>query len=128
MTIVAFFSRAENESAAAEMQIAFEQHATQCLVKLGGRITIDSSPRLREFLLLRLESESCQSLTVDLYEVEYIDTSGLAILVEALRAARLQGKALSLSRLRERPRYLLETTRLLHLFQGAGPETQVAPQ
>jgi anti-sigma B factor antagonist len=128
MTLVAFFSRAENESAAAEMQIVSEQQATQCLVKLSGRITIDSSPRLREFLLLRVESASCQSLTVDLYEVEYIDTSGLAILVETLRAARLQGKALSLSRLRERPRYLLETSRLLHLFQSAGPKTQVAPQ
>src|SRR5271169_868985 len=108
MTLVTFFSRAENESAAAEMQIVCEQHATQCLVKVSGRITIDSSPRLREFLLLRVESAGCQSLTVDLYEVEYIDTSGLAILVEILKAARGRGKTLGLSRLRERPRYLLE--------------------
>jgi anti-sigma B factor antagonist len=127
MTLVGFFSRAENESAAAEMHIVCEQQATLCLVKLSGKITIDSSPRLREFLFERVESASCQSLTVDLYEVEYIDTSGLAVLVETLRAATLQGKALSLSRLRERPRYLLESTRLLHLFQGAGLETQVAP-
>lgn len=122
MTLVTFFSRAENELADTEMRIACQQDATQCRVTLSGRITIDSSPRLREFLLQRLESATCQRLTVDLYEVEYIDTSGLAILVEILKAARVRGKTLGLSRLRERPRYLLETTRLLHLFQEVAPQ------
>jgi len=46
-----------------------------------------------------------------------VDTSGLAVLVETLKAARTVGKAFHLSGLRERPRYLLEATRLLHLFQ-----------
>ncbi len=53
---------------------------------------------------------------MDFREVDYIDTSGLALLVEILKAARTQGKALHVSGLRERPRYLLEATRLLHLF------------
>ena len=106
-----------------------DQHDSQCQVSLSGRITIDSSPRILALLLQRLRSPSCQSLTVDFYEVVYIDTSGLAMLIEILRAARAQGKAFLLTRLRERPRYLLETTRLLHLFddskqegpQGSGP-------
>ena len=83
---------------------------------LSGRITIDSSPDLRELLLGQLESSSCQILTVDFHEVAYVDTSGLALLVEILKAARTQGKAFHLSGLQERPRYLLEATRLLHLF------------
>ena len=87
-----------------------------CHVSLAGRITIDSSPELRLSLLQHLKSPACQSLIVDLYEVVYIDTSGLAVLVEVLKAARDRGKTLYLSRLRERPRYLLEATRLLHLF------------
>jgi anti-sigma B factor antagonist len=99
--------------------ILCQQDGALCQVSLAGRITIDSSPDLRLSLLQHLESPACQSLTVDLYEVAYIDTSGLAVLLEVLKAARDRGKTLYLSRLGERPRYLLEATRLLHLFKEA---------
>jgi anti-sigma B factor antagonist len=88
----------------------------ECRVRLSGRITIDSSPDLRASLLVRLGSPNCRTLTVDLFEVDYIDTSGLATVVEILKAARIQGKSFRLTGLRDRPRYLLEATRLLHLF------------
>ena len=103
-----------------------EHQRDQCHVSLSGRITIDSSPDLRSRLLHHLQSPRCQSLTVDLYNVDYIDTSGLAILVEILKAARDQGKTFYLSRLRERPRYLFETSRLLHLFEEANPQTNAS--
>jgi anti-anti-sigma factor len=74
------------------------------------------------FLLLHLESPSCQILTADFCEVEYVDTSGLAMLVEVLKAARIQGKSFQLSGLRKRPRYLLEATRLLHIFHEVNAE------
>ena len=99
-----------------DIRAVCEQHGSECQVSLSGRITIDSSPDLRELLLGQLESSSCQILTVDFHEVAYVDTSGLALLVEILKAARTQGKAFHLSGLQERPRYLLEATRLLHLF------------
>jgi len=96
-------------------------------VELSGRITIDSSPGVHAQLLRRLQSPNCKTLTVDLYDVEYIDTSGLAMLIELLRAARLMGKAFQLSGLRERPRYLLEATGLLHLFWEVDRELQPSP-
>jgi len=99
-----------------DIRVLCEDLGTECQVRLSGRITIDTSPGLRVLLLQRLESPSCQALTVDFCEVDYIDTSGLAMLVETLKAARTQGKTFHLSGLREGPRYLLETTRLLHLF------------
>jgi anti-sigma B factor antagonist len=101
----------------ADIRAVCDQRGAECRVSLSGRITIDSSPDLRELLLGQLESSSCQVLTVDFHEVAYVDTSGLALLVEILKAARTQGKAFHLSGLQERPRYLLEATRLLHLFQ-----------
>ena len=104
------------------IQAVSENRGAESRVSLSGRITIDSSPGLRALLLERLESPGCQTLTVDFCEVTYVDTSGLAILVEVLRAARTHGKAFRLSGLRERPRYLLETTRLLHLFDEVNPE------
>jgi anti-anti-sigma regulatory factor len=50
------------------------------------------------------------------------------MLVETLKAARTQGKTFHLSGLRERPRYLLETTRLLHLFDEGTAEAPRANQ
>jgi anti-sigma B factor antagonist len=85
-------------------------------VSISGRITIGSSPDLRMLLLQALGTADCESLTLDLYDVAYVDTSGLAVLLEVLRAARGLKKMFYLSGLRERPRYLLEATRLLHLF------------
>jgi anti-sigma B factor antagonist len=124
---MAFFSRATNTAPDAEMQMVCQQDAIECRVLLSGRITIDTSPHLRDALLERVNSANCQTLVLDLDKVEYIDTSGLAVLVETLRAARTQGKKLRLSRLGERPRYLLETTRLLHLFGETPSGTPQVP-
>jgi anti-anti-sigma factor len=106
----------------AEIRVVCDDHGADCRVSLSGRITIDSSPDLRVLLLQRLQSPSCQTVTVDFCEVEYLDMSGLAVLVEVLKAARGQGKAFRLSGLRERPLYLLEALRLLHLFDEVNRE------
>jgi anti-sigma B factor antagonist len=98
------------------METAFQCRGGDCLVSIVGRITIDSSPDLRILLLRRLATAACESLTVDFYEVAYVDTSGLAVLLEVLRAARRLNKTFHLSGLRDRPRYVLEATRLLRLF------------
>jgi len=98
------------------METAVQRRGGDCLVSIVGRITIDSSPDLRILLLQRLGTADCESLTVDFYEVAYVDTSGLAVLLEVLRAARRLNKTFHLSGLRERPRYVLEATRLLRLF------------
>jgi len=99
--------------------IASEQRGEESLAKLDGSITIDSSPELRRVLLQMLKAPVSRRLTLDFSEVDYIDTSGLAVLIEALRSARQLGKTLQLSGLRERPRYLLESTGLLRLFDEA---------
>jgi anti-sigma B factor antagonist len=99
-----------------DIRAVWESRGAECAVSLSGRITIDSSPDLRELLLERVNSPDSRSLTVDFYEVAYVDTSGLAMLIEVLKAARSQNKTFSLSRLRARPRYLLEATSLLHFF------------
>ena len=95
------------------------QRGDEIFAKLDGSITIDSSPELRRVLLRVHKAQDSRRLTLDFSEVDYIDTSGLAVLIEALRSARQLGKSLQLSGLRERPRYLLESTGLLRLFDEA---------
>jgi anti-sigma B factor antagonist len=99
--------------------IASEQSGEQSIAKLDGSITIDSSPELRRVLLQMLKAPDSRRLTLDFSEVDYIDTSGLAVLIEALRSARQLGKSLQLTGLHERPRYLLESTGVLRLFDEA---------
>jgi anti-sigma B factor antagonist len=87
------------------------------LLSVKGRITVDSSPTLRDRLLAILRQESPPTLTIDLTAVPYIDCSGLATLVEALKIARAVKTKLRL-RLHDRPRYLFEVTGLLPFFES----------
>src|SRR5258708_23393476 len=87
------------------------------LVSLGGRLRIDSSPELRNQLLAVLYGETLENLVIDLSCVPYIDLSGVATLLEALRVARGRNTGLQLKGLHDRPRYLMEVTGLLSLFE-----------
>ena len=95
--------------------VSAEQGRTRLTVK--GWVTIDSSPALRDQLLTILRPKSPPALTIDLTAVPYIDCSGLATLVEGLKLARASQTTLRLS-LHERPRYLMEVTGLLALFEA----------
>jgi len=90
-------------------------------VAIHGRITIENSGEMRTALVNALRTKP-ESLSVDLSDVPYIDTSGLATLVEADRIAHQQGTRLILSGLQDQPRYLFDITHLDRLFEVAGKE------
>jgi anti-anti-sigma factor len=92
------------------------------VLTVNGRINIDSSPALRDRLLAIMRQESPPFLTIDLSAVPYIDSSGLATLVEVLKLARAVNTTLRL-RLHERPLYLLKVTGLLPLFGASTDAT-----
>ena len=87
------------------------------LVYLKGRLDIDSSPELRAVLLSFLQSERQENLTVDLSEIAYIDTSGIATLIEGLKTARHRNLSLKLAGLHGRLLHLLQVTGVLSLFE-----------
>jgi anti-sigma B factor antagonist len=91
-------------------------------VALSGRITIDSSPDLRARLQQILNRKTLSMLLIDATAVSYIDLSGIATLVEALKIARTRKIAFHLTGLSDRPRYLFEVTGLLGLFESQGKE------
>ena len=92
-------------------------------VSLQGRITINNADEMRRTLSGALRSQ-LPKLTVDLSGVTYMDTSGLATLMEAMRIAHLQGTRLALSDIQNQPRYLLEVTDLDHVFELEEAETK----
>jgi anti-anti-sigma factor len=93
-------------------------------VSIKGRITVNNSDEMRRKLGAALASKPAQ-VTADLSEAVYIDTSGVATLLEATRIARGQGTRLVLAGLKGQPRYLFEATEFDCLFEIAAPETSV---
>lgn len=90
-------------------------------VAIHGRITVENSGEMRRALSNALCTKPA-NLSVDLSGVSYIDTSGLATLVEAARIARKQGTQMILSGIHDQPRYLFEVTHLDRLLDVAGAE------
>jgi anti-sigma B factor antagonist len=96
-------------------------HAEEgALVQLNGRVSIDSSPALRDRFLGILQGETPEALVVDLTDVSYIDCSGIATLIEALKIARNRKSTLYLKGLHDRLLHLLEVTGVLSLFGTNG--------
>lgn len=88
-------------------------------VVIHGRITVENSGQMRRTLAKALRAKPA-TLKVDLSEAVYLDTSGLATLLEATGIARKQGTRLILDGLHGQPRYFLEITHLDRLFEIAG--------
>ncbi len=90
-------------------------------IAIHGRITVENSGEMSSTLANALRKGPTK-LSVDLSGVSYIDTSGLATLLEAAGKARKQGTRLVLNAIQDQPRYLLEITHLDRLFDIEGQE------
>jgi anti-anti-sigma factor len=106
-----------------ELQIAVTQGEDATILSLGGRVSVDSSPMLRNRLLALLRSEARPTVIVDVTRTPYIDCSGIATLIEALKIARNRNIALRLTGLQGRLKNLFEITGVLSLFEGSSPTT-----
>ena len=100
-----------------DLEITEEAGREGTLVRLRGRLSIDSSPAFRDRLLALLRRQSLTGVIVDLTEVSYMDASGVATLVEGLKLARNRQTSLCLKGLQGRVRHLFEFTGLLSLFE-----------
>ena len=102
------------------LEIAVVHGDEAALVRLSGRLNIDSSPALRDRLLSLLQSEPPEAVNLDLTDVPYMDCSGIATLIEALKIARHRKTALHLKGLHGRLFHLFEVTGMLFLFEANG--------
>lgn len=91
----------------------------QPLVCLSGIIDMDSSPAIRDRLLILLKDSHAKKVSINLSAVTHIDSSGVATLIEALRIARSNNTKLTLQGLNARLLRFFELTGLLPLFNGS---------
>jgi anti-sigma B factor antagonist len=105
---------------ATDLEITVDENQGGTLVRLRGRLSIDSSPAFRDRLLAILRRQPPATVIVDLTEVSYMDASGVATLVEGLKTAHNRQATLCLQGMQGRVRHLFEVTGLLTLFETAG--------
>ena len=92
------------------------------IVDLSGRIVLgDGSAALRD-LVRDLAREGTKKILLNLRNVDYIDSSGLGELVCAFTSMRNQGGEVKLLNLTKRVRSLLQTTKLLTVFDVTDDE------
>jgi anti-sigma B factor antagonist len=92
------------------------------IVDVVGQIDLGSSPALRKTLLESLNGT--KSVAINLSAVKYIDSSGIASLVEVLREARNSNKRLVLFGLTGAVLQVLQLTRLTGVFEICETEEQ----
>lgn len=85
------------------------------IVDVTGDIDMGTSPGLRKTLLDSLKETS--RLIVNLRDVRYVDSSGIASLVEVLKEARNTQKRLVLFGLNRAVQEVLQLTRLTRIFE-----------
>jgi anti-sigma B factor antagonist len=86
------------------------------VIPLEGEIDLHVSPRIVATLTAAVK-EKPRKLVVDLAKVTYIDSSGLAALIEAMQSVEKYGGKFALASLQEAVKPIFEIARLDQIFR-----------
>ena len=110
------------------MKIAARHLDMITIFDISGDIDLATSPELRKALLRELRELKIPRVVLNLGAVRYIDSSGVASLVEGLKASRDVGSRLILFGLNRTVREVLQLSKLVKIFEICEDEAQsVAP-
>jgi len=94
------------------------------VASLQGEIDLHNSPQVRQALLKYLDEGKPKKLVLNLGQVPYMDSSAIAVLVEALQKMRKNGGKVFLTNLQPRVKGLLEIARLDSIFGISASEEE----
>ncbi len=95
------------------VETAMEGDETRLILR--GKVTLISTPELRELILKTIDG-TARRISVDLSEVAFLDSSGVAILVEAWKRAEETGKPFVLDEPSNAVMRVLELSQLDRIF------------
>ncbi len=95
-------------------EIKFEKIEDGCIVYATGEIDLSNSQQLRKTILAALKTNP--KVYVDLSDVKYIDSSGIASLVEGLQFSKTNNKAFILSNPSQQVTAIMNLARLDQVF------------
>jgi anti-sigma B factor antagonist len=99
------------------MEISTRQSEKATIVDVTGDITLYNSPEMRKVLLDLLKAKRVPRVIVNLQRVRYIDSAGVACLVEGLKVSRDLKSGFALYGLSRTTREVFELTRLIKVFE-----------
>lgn len=99
------------------MQISVRRVDTTTIFDIAGDIDLANSPEVRRVLLREVREIRTPRVLMNLRNVRYLDSSGVASLVEGLKAARDLGSRLILFGLSGAAYDVLRLSRLLKVFE-----------
>jgi anti-sigma B factor antagonist len=110
------------------VQISARRLDKTTVFDISGDIDLATSPELRKPLLRELRELRTPRVVLNLKAVRYIDSSGVASLVEGLKASRDVGSRFILFGLNTTVREVLQLSKLVRIFEICENEEQaVAP-
>ena len=98
------------------MHIKQEDREGVLICYISGDIDINTSPQIKK-IFDKIISDKKSKLVVNFKDVNYVDSSGLATLVEILKGLRTYGGKLKLTNLSTKVMNLFEITKLEKLFE-----------
>ena len=106
------------------MQIAARISVDGVILDISGDIDLANSPAMRKTLLGEIKEKHSLKIFLNLKNVRYIDSSGIASLVEGLKASRDNGARMILYALSPSVREVMELSRLQKIFEIYESEEQ----
>ncbi|MGD0906809.1 MAG: anti-sigma factor antagonist [Candidatus Acidiferrales bacterium] len=99
------------------MQISTRRLDKTAIFDISGDIDLAHSTEVRRLVLLEFRQNRTPRVILNLHSVNYIDSSGVASLVEGLKAARDVGSRLILFGLSPIAHEVLQLSKLLKIFE-----------
>jgi anti-sigma B factor antagonist len=106
------------------LQIAARHLDKITIFDISGDIDLATSPQLRKAVLRELKELRMPRVVLNLKKVRYIDSSGVASLVEGLKASRDVGSRFVLFGLNTTVREVLQLSKLVKIFEIYEDEDQ----
>jgi anti-sigma B factor antagonist len=106
------------------VQIVARNSEGWVIFDLSGDIDLANSPAMRKVLLGEIKEKHTRKIFLNLKNVRYIDSSGIASLVEGLKASRDNGARMILYGLSPSVREVMELSRLQKIFEIYDSEEQ----
>jgi len=106
------------------VQISARRHDKTTIFDLSGDIDFANSPVVRDSVLREIRESRTPRVLVNLSQVRYMDSSGVASLVEGLKASRDLGSRFILVGLSTSTRDVLQLSRLIKVFEVYDNEEQ----
>jgi len=99
------------------LQIAIRKLDQITIVDVTGDIDLSTSPDLRKVLLHEMRELKIPRVVVNLTSVRYVDSSGVASLLEGLKASRDMKSRFIMYGLNAKVTQVLQLSKLLNIFE-----------